>query len=219
MVGAICKRDILTHPLVTIRCFGLGVFLRVLCARRDQTFLSILAHSDVLKPPPEGVAEFVGRCVELELTASRIYGALSRRFMSRPPVHDFFAALAVQEESHAELLEICRTAASQQRWDADQTVPWSDVVPRLEQHMADAEVSLNRVDDVRQSLERVIAIESSEINDVFRSVVAASDSVFVRRLKVFHQAECQHLDYICRQIALLEPALVPASEVLRQRCA
>lgn len=219
MVGAIGKREILSHPLVTIRCFGLHVFVRALLARRDQTFLAILATSSVLKPPPEGVAEFVGRCVELELTASRIYAAFARRFASDQPAHGFFASLAVQEEEHAELLEICRTAASQQRWDAQQTARWMKAVPQLEKKMADVELSLDAITDVRQALEQVIAIESSEINDVFRSVVAASDSEFVRRMQVFHVAEQQHLNFIHRHITQIEPSLACASDDLRKRCA
>ena len=31
MVGAIIKRDILAHPVVTIRCFGWSVFIRASC--------------------------------------------------------------------------------------------------------------------------------------------------------------------------------------------
>ncbi len=77
MVGAINKRDILSHPWVTIRCFGWRVFWRAIFARGDRTFLSLLTDSEVLKPAGEGVPEFVARCVELELKASRVYAALS----------------------------------------------------------------------------------------------------------------------------------------------
>ena len=80
MVGAIDKRDILAHPFVTIRCFGWRVFLRAIFAGRDKTFLSVLADAEVLKPAAENVVEFVARCVELELKASRIYAALARHF-------------------------------------------------------------------------------------------------------------------------------------------
>ena len=70
--------------------------------------------------------------------------------------------------------------AGQQRWKEGQVTPWRQVVPRLERHMAAAEAASTMVKHVRAGLELVIDIESSEINDVFSSVVAAVDSDFVQ---------------------------------------
>ena len=216
MVGAITKRDILAHPLVTIRCFGWRVFWRALFAGRERTFLSVLSEAEVLQPAAENVVEFIARCVELELKASRIYTAFARRWADSQAAHDFFATLASQENGHAELLELCRTAAAQQRWNEGQAAPWRQVVPRLEQHMADAEAASDDAHSVHAALQLVIDIESSEINDVFHSVVAATDSEFVRRLAVFHDAEQRHLDFASRSIAQLDPELASASLVLRR---
>ena len=36
MVGAITERDILAHPLVTISCFGWGVFWRAFVCRSPE---------------------------------------------------------------------------------------------------------------------------------------------------------------------------------------
>ncbi len=77
MVGAIIKRDILAHPVVTIRCFGWSVFIRALLAGPRTTFLSLLTETHVLQPADERVEQFVGRCVELELKACRVYETLS----------------------------------------------------------------------------------------------------------------------------------------------
>ena len=172
-----------------------------------------------LKPAAEGVADFVARCVELELKASRIYTALARRCADVATAHDFFLELAAQEDGHAELLELCRAAAAQQRWDEQQVASWRPVVPRLEQHMADAEAALDDVQAVRSGLQLVIAIETSEINEVFRSVVAAADSPFVRRLRAFGEAEQRHLDFVCRSISELDRELVQGNQALMKRCA
>ena len=51
MIGAICKLDILAHPVVTVRCFGWRVFFRALVAGQSQMFLSLLAESNALFPP------------------------------------------------------------------------------------------------------------------------------------------------------------------------
>ncbi len=219
MVGAIDKRDILAHPIVTIQCFGWRVFLRALLAGRNTTFLSVLTATEALKPAAETVVEFVARCVELELTASRIYAALARRFANTPDLYTFFASISGQEESHAELLELCRAAAAQSQWLEEQIQPWRRSLPQLERHMADAE---SRVDDVHSALDAlrlVIEIESSEINDVFRSIVTAADSEFVRRVNVFGDTERRHLSFIGHSIVRLEPSLAEADRALAKRAA
>jgi hypothetical protein len=217
MVGAITKRDILAHPLVTIRCFGWRVFFRALLAGRQRTFLSVLAETEALQPAAESVADLVARCVELELKASRIYTALARRWVSQRPAHDFLLALADQEDLHAELLELCRVAAAQQRWDEQQVAPWRQVVPRIEEFMGDAESAVDDGDTLRAGLQLVLDIESSEINDVFGGVIAAADSDFVRRLSVFGEARKWHLDFVARTIARLDPGLAAASGALVTR--
>lgn len=219
MVGAIDKRDILTHPIVTIQCFGWRVFCRALLAGPKTTFLSVLTATEVLKPAAESVVEFVARCVELELKASRIYAALARRFADTPDVHTFFATISGQEESHAELLELCRAAASQSQWLDEQLQPWRRSLPKLERHMADAE---SRVDDIHAAIDAlrlVIDIETSEINEVFRSIVTAVDSEFVRRINVFGETERRHLNYIGHAIVRLEPTLAEVGRALTRRAA
>ena len=42
MVGVIGTWDILAHPVVTIRCFGWGVFFRAVVSWQGGTFLSLL---------------------------------------------------------------------------------------------------------------------------------------------------------------------------------
>ncbi len=216
MVGAIKKRDILAHPIVTIRSFGWRAFLRALIARRDATFLSVVAESETPQPAEDDVTDFVARCVELELQASRIYTVLARRFAGEEAAREFFVDLARQEESHAELLELCRVAATHQRWHDEPLRPGRAAVPELERRMREAEVSLGDITSLRQALQLVIEIESSEVNDVFAGVVAAADSDFVRGLRVFHDATARHLEFICRGIARLDPELVATSNVLQK---
>jgi hypothetical protein len=219
MVGAIVKRDILAHPWVTIRCFGWRVFFRALLADSHTTFLSLLTAAEALKPAGEGVPEFVARCVELELKAGRFYASLSRRFANDEPVRDFFAALACQEEGHAELLELAETAASRARWNEAKAAPWRQAVPQLERRLDEITSSLPSIHTVSAGLQQVIALESSEINDVLNGVIGASDSDFVRRMRAFRNTTARHLQFIRDSISDLAPELVPASQVLCGRCA
>ncbi len=63
----------------------------------------------------------------------------------------------------------------------------------------------------------MIEIEGSEINSIFRGVVAATDNEFVRTFQAFQNAEAEHLDYICNEIPRLEIELAEACADLRSR--
>lgn len=217
MVGAICRRDILAHPFVTIRCFGWRVFLKALTASHSQTFLSLLADIKGLQPPMVKVPELVGRCVTLELQAKRIYEWLAGRFLGHKPVSDFFDTLARQEESHAQLLELCRAIASRTIWKEECFAPWRDSIPHLEKQLESIESSLELIDSVADALRLVIQIEGSEVNQTFESVVAASSSAFVRKVLAFQTAAENHISYICDEIPKLEPDLAEECQELRDR--
>ena len=207
MVGVIRKRDVLSHPLVTIRCFGWRVFIKTLVAGRRQTFLALLMEADVLEVRGAPAPRTVERCIQLESRAARLYDQLAARFAGDAVAQRFFAALAEQERQHAELLELCRAAASHERWDTERLDPWTEAVPKLEKQMEEAEGLINQIGEVADALRLVIQIESSEVNRVFQSIVAATDSDFVRALSAFRMATESHISYICRRVPEIEPRL------------
>lgn len=214
MNGAICTSDIVAHPVATIRCFGWHVFFKALVASRDQTFLSLLAESDALRPAVVKVPRLVDRCVRLERQAGEIYRSMAGRFLGRPPVAAFLDALAEQEEGHAELLELCREAAGRAIWKEEHFAPWRDAVPRLEEKMDRIQASLAELDGVGDALRVVIEIESSEINHIFQGVVDAAASDFVKRLRAFATVGDRHIRYICHKIPALDPEVADSSRAL-----
>jgi len=211
VIGAICKRDILAHPMATIHCFGWRVFFRALTAGRRETFLSLLTDSTTPKTPPT----FVERCADLELQATRIYKTLAQRFDEMKPVQLFFETLAAQEQQHAELLQLCHVATDEGLWEERHLDPWKDVVPQIKQQMEEAEASLDATHSVADALRLVIDLESSDINRVFMGVVLAADSIFVTKLNAFWNAEDEHIAYICRQIPILEPSFAKECQKLK----
>jgi hypothetical protein len=217
MLGVICKRDIFAHPVVTIQCFGWKVFFRCLVAGRDETFLGILAKVTLAPMPRIAVPELVGRCVELELCAMRLFEGLAARFADLPAVHEFFTTLAQQEKGHSELLDLCRITAERSRWVEEQFAPWRAAIPWLEARMRDLASSVESVQIVPQALKLVTEIESSEVNEVFDGVVRATDSSFVRAMKAFWSAEEEHIAYICQTIPQLEPGLVDECRSLGEK--
>jgi rubrerythrin len=212
MIGAIRRRDIFVHPRVTARCFGWETWLRALAARNGTTFLSLVRDGHAAELP-----ELVARCAELERRAGQIYGRFAERFSQTPGAADFFARLADDESRHAELLELCGTAAESGRWDQAQFTPWRHVVPSLEQYLDDFEHRSERVQDLREALRLVLELESSDLNHVFLGVVAASDSDFVRALDVFWHTSREHTHRICEEISRMEPSLAEQCKSLAAR--
>jgi hypothetical protein len=215
MFGVIRKRDIFAHPFVTVECFGWPLFFRVLIAGRRETFLSLLAGSDGLRPPTFEVPELLGHCVQLERRARQIYESLAERFTDQELVRQFFETLAHQEQEHYEMLELCRQLASKGGWLEEHFAPWRDAVPRLERQMEDVEDSLEDLDCVADALRLAIQIEGSEINYVFRGAVAATNSRFVKTLRAFQTAGAKHIAYVFHQIPKLEPDLAGECRNLR----
>jgi rubrerythrin len=215
MLGVIRRRDIIAHPVVTVHCFGFGLFCQALVAGRRKSFLSLLAGSGVLRPPVVEVPELLGRCVDLESRARRVYQFLAWRFNDWVPVRQFFEELVRQEQEHFELLELCRQLAGRDGWLEERFGPWRASVPRLERQMEELETSLDGRESLADALRLVIQIESSEINHVFQGAVSATDSEFVRALGAFRTAEAEHIAYICDRIPKLEPDLAAECRKLR----
>lgn len=214
MVGVITSRDVLLHPFATVRCFGWGIFFRAVFPWHDKPFLSLLQEGGFFQDTTPKLSALLGRCIELELRAKRIYTALAKTLIEKRSVTQFFEILARQEQDHADLLEVCRTAASRGGWKTNLFHPLQEFVPRLERRMDEVEASAYPVGCLDDALRMVIQIEASEVNQVFQAVLAASDSAFVKRLKPFRDATQTHMAYICQRIPEFAPHLLPACREL-----
>jgi rubrerythrin len=207
MVGAIRKRDIVAHPFTTIQCFGWYVFLRVLIAGRNQTFLNILNETQALRPATSPACDVVNRCIELECQAQELYKTLAATWVENRAAAEFFSTLAAQEQGHAELLKVCRRAGQQDGWNEEILQCWGQQLPQLEETMRTAKQELDALKSVDDALRLVLFIESSEVNQVFRGVISANDSEFVRKLSIFHETTRRHLNFICQKVSRLQPEL------------
>jgi hypothetical protein len=82
--------------------------------------------------------------------------------------------------------------------------------------MREAEAGAQSLGCLSDALRLVVRLESSEINRVYSGVVAASDSDFVRAMRVFHDAGRKHIEYISRRISEMEPELRELCQELRE---
>ena len=215
MIGVIRGRDILAHPIVTIRCFGWRTFFQALFAGHGRTFLSLLpqpvpAHQSASKLPA-----LVDQCIDLEMRARRVYAAFAQAFSDWPAESQFFAVLAQQEQGHAELLALCRNAAQGGGWKSDCSNPWENYVPCLQQHMDEIEASLAEVGSLDDAFRLLIQIESGEINRVFQGALASCDSEFVKQIGAFRKAVKQHISYIATRLPELDARQMKAARELR----
>jgi hypothetical protein len=196
MVGVITGRDILSHPVTTIRCFGWRVFLRAIAPGQSKPLLRLLQENGSWDSACSDGAATIKQCVGLELRAKRIYAALAETFRSDKSTTAFFAGLADQEQRHADLLQICSAAAARGHGMADVFGPWQDCITRLERQMDAFAASVPEVRTIDAAFQLVLRIESSEINDIFRTAVAAMPADSVKKLKPFRNATEDHLTYI-----------------------
>ncbi len=217
MVGVITHRDILAHPITTIRSFGWFVFFRAIGPWQNKTFLSVLRDAGFFGANASKAPSILERCIGLELRAKRIYSALATAFSDHGLVGPFFAGLVEQEQFHADLLGVARAAAIRGGWKAGIFSPWEAYLPRLEQQMDATEAAIYQVDSVEAALQLVVQLESSEINQVFGAALAATDSAFVKRLKPFQRAMRAHMTYLVERIPELSPQMLLAVRELRAR--
>ncbi len=215
MIGVIRGRDILAHPIVTIRCFGWRTFFQALFAGQGRTFLSLLQQTSHPQTGASKLPALVDQCVDLEMRAKRVYAAFARAFAAWPAVSQFFDTLARQEQSHAELLSLCRAAAHGGGWISNCSNPWEDYVPCLEQHMDEIEASLSQVGSLDDAFRLLVQIESGEINRVFQGVLTSCNSDFVKRIGAFRKAVKQHVSYIARRLPELDARQMAAARELR----
>jgi rubrerythrin len=203
--------------LVTARCFGWVTFFRALFAGQEETFLSLLGAGGFFQSADAEAAAVIDRCVRLELRAKKLYDVLAKATVDVTPFSEFFATLAQQEQDHADLLRLCQASARRGGWKVGCFNPWRNYLPRLERQMSEAEATLAKIDDLDGLLRLVIEIESSEVNQVFRAAMAASDSRFVKELRPFREAIGTHIDYISARVADLAPHLNTVSQELRAK--
>ena len=219
MVGAIRNWDILSHPIGTIHCFGWRIFLKAAFSWHAKTFLSLLQEDGFFEAAGSTVLDVFKRCIGMELQAKRIYAALARMFPETESTRQFFEVLAQQEQDHAELLEICRAAASRGGWRAEHLSSWQGLLPRLEQQMQVIENSVTSIGSSEDALRLVIRIGSSEINQLFLGIVTKADSAFIRKVKAFRDAMDFHIAYVCQRLPELAPELTTACRELHTEVA
>jgi hypothetical protein len=215
MIGVICGRDILAHPIVTIRCFGWRTFFQALFAGRRRTFLSLLQQAGRPQESAAKLPALVDRCIELELRARRVYAAFARAFAAWPTAGQFFDTVARQEQEHAELLSLCRAAARGGDWPSNCANPWEDYVPCLQRHMDEIEAALPQVGSLDDAFRLLVQIEAGEINRVFQGVLTSCNSDFVKRVGAFRKAVRQHVSYIAKRLPELDARQLSAARELR----
>jgi len=207
MIGAIRTWDILKNPIVTIRCFGWRVFSRSIFAWRKVTFLDLLSNTDYFHAAAPETYSIFHRCVDLELRAEQVYETFAKTFTETRLVSRFFSILALQEQEHAELLQICYAVACRSNSKPDKLVPLHDRLPLVEQQMLNVEISHRNINSLEEALRLVIRIESSEVNHLFLSLITATEVEFIDKISAFRDAMSSHLSYICRRIPEFSPNL------------
>jgi rubrerythrin len=217
MTGVITNRDILAHPYVTIHCFGWRFFFLAIFSGHENTCLSLLQSANVFSNASPSVTDLLTRSIALELRAKHIYESFAKTFESSNPAKKFFDALAQQEQDHADILQVCQTAAARGCWKMEYLNPWQAYIPRLEEKLQGAEEVVRSITSLDDALRLVVQLESSEVNQVFQAILSASDSVFVKKMSQFKKATETHISFIAGRLIELSPQMSQLAQDLRAK--
>jgi hypothetical protein len=217
MYGFITNRHILTHPLVTVKSFGWGVFWKAAFSGKNTTFLSLLRQSSLFDQKPnepefQNVAELLERSINLELRAMRLYEDLARTFVLMPDVRDFFTVLAQQEQDHADVLELCQAVMARIGYRIQNLDAWCNCLPYLEEKMLQAEAAAQTIISLNDAIQLVIDIESSEVNHVFHAICANKSSLLVQKMINFRTMLAAHISFISDMLPKLAPEMAAVWE-------
>lgn len=210
MVGAICKLDVLFHPIVTIQCFGWMVFFRAVFAGRNQTFLSLVAKARHDWRPSRPAPELIDECIQLERRILRVYTEFCGRYTRNEEVHELFGHLARQTLDYIAVLELCRAAAHRCLGRNGGVDRWRDTLAETDRRLKDAEATLAQRHSIADALRLAIEIESSQLDRVIVAVAEAVDPRLACSLRAF-----RNLAYLCQRVPVLEPAFSDACQAIR----
>jgi rubrerythrin len=111
----------------------------------------------------------------VEEIAAEIYGALSRRFVSDPTLHRFWASMAEDERKHAKKLATWRRLLDrtppEKRPNCDD---FSAGLRDLENLARDLCARAEKVDDVEGAFSIALALESSELDVIYTRLLQSS---------------------------------------------
>jgi hypothetical protein len=207
MQGVVTTRHVLAHPLVILEGFGLKVLVRSLFARRDETFLDIVARCarkganddseevDLLKT--------VDRFVGLERRARDLYRSLSRRLIGLPDAARFFAVLSWQEEGHAVVLSRVRREIQRGKLRKKAKALQFDCLGSLETLFTNLEREVRKRVSLSRALEIVEEIEGSELDVVFDNLNDSVNMCCRARFERFFVLSKAHSAYWEEQVRLL----------------
>jgi len=124
------------------------------------------------------LVEVLAKCSEIEERAARVYRALAKRFPSSDDEVRLWRELALEEETHADILRR-EIRAFEERDESGAFLP--EYAPRLEhahQLLADLEKKADGVTSLDDALTLAVAVEQTELEDLYDDLVTQGHPAF-----------------------------------------
>lgn len=203
MKGMIRARDVIAHPAVVIRGFGLKVFLRALLAPKERTFLEIISEGIPHPASPEerAITQQLDRLVLQEIHCSKIYKYFADHFLNFPDARQFFQTLSFQEEAHAEIIRVAKVEIARRKiWpQGDLIAP--DILEKTDAMLARLDAGLRQTPrpTLKQALEMLEEMEATEREMVFAFLRHFHDVVqftFIQKMHLLIPSFADHNAYL-----------------------
>ncbi len=196
------RSDVVRHPVAAVQSLGLKGGIEALSG---TPVVDVARRRAECRGPRGSVMSLFEDYAKLEHRAAEIYRRLAELRRDRPEAFRFLQALVGQERRHAEVLILAGIEAS-----------CSDVPDQVFQLPRERYPSLCKAFDEwdaaitpgmkdEEMVAMIIAIESSELDAIYDTLVASSKAAFP--LALYHGVDAQwyHLDFIQKGLDTLRP--------------
>lgn len=122
--------------------------------------------------------EILERCGDLAARTARVYRALAQRFVGDPERVELWRELALEEETHADVLR--RELATFQDQDhAGEFVPeFADRIDRLDKGLRELEARAATAHSLDDALAVAVALEQTTLEDLYDDLVLQGEPAF-----------------------------------------
>ena len=217
MDGVVRSRDILAHPIATIRGFGWRVFFRAILPWQHEPFLSLIQKSGRFRATGLKCAADPASLHRLGIACQRIYDALGRALDEQGPVALSLPVWRNRSSATPNCLDCAKPRQFMAVGRQISLTPGKTICPASSNKwMRRKRPSIQSTRSTRP-YKWWFRLNRRRSTRSFHAALAATDGVFVKKLKPFREAMEAHMSYIVERLPEFSPRLLQATRELRAR--
>lgn len=198
MKGIITRRDLLRHPFMVVKHFGISLFIKALFSK-NKPFLDFIQNPAskvpmALKPYTSTMDVFS----YYERRIAAIFLTFAERFSELKSAERFYRELAKQKMGHYAILQFVKSFAPRRKIHNEKWQPYLNRIDDIEFLIRRSEESLERPLSLRDALQITEELSSSGINKIYQDL---KDSIYSNRVVAASNLLLseQYFDKLCQK--------------------